>query len=72
MIISDLNHLEVVSEASSVVGGGNNSLDFYLKITKQANVSVIKQEANAAAVTFKGNATATATNKATVVQLNQA
>ncbi len=72
MIISDLNHLEVVSEASSVVGGGNNSLDFYLKFTKQSNVSVITQVANAAAISTKGNAKATATNTATVVQLNQA
>ncbi len=78
MIISDLNHLEVVSEASSVVGGGGNKNNKYkpvkidLKITDQSNVSVIYQEANAAAVTSKGNATATATNTATVVQVNKA
>ena len=75
MIISDLNHLEVVSEASSVVGGdGKWDKKFKLvdiDITKQSNVSVINQDAAAFAQSFKGDATATASNVAVVEQINK-
>ena len=73
MIISDLNHLEVVSEASNVVGGDSykhGKVD--IDITKQTNVSVLNQSAAAAAFSFyKGDAKATASNTAVVVQLNK-
>ncbi len=73
MIISDLNHLEVVSEASSVVGGGTyKDGKFNLDITKQSNVSILNQTSTAVAITKKGNATATAVNNAKVVQVNKA
>ena len=74
MIISDLNHLEVVSEASSVVGGdGKWNKKFKLvdiDITKQSNISVINQNAEAAALSVKGDAKATASNTAVVFQSN--
>ena len=71
MIISDLNHLEVVSEASSVVGGGTYKFaKFDIDITKQSNISVINQDAAAFAQSVKGDATATASNTAVVVQKN--
>jgi hypothetical protein len=75
MIISDLNHLEVVSEASSVVGGGKKE-DYYKKyfqldINKQSNVSVINQTANAESVSFDGKSVAIAKNVAVVNQSNQ-
>lgn len=75
MIISDLNHLEVVSEASSVVGG-SYKVDKYkfikidVDITKKSNYSNLYQEANAVAQTYKGDAKAVAFNKAVVVQSN--
>ncbi len=77
MIISDLNHLEVVSEASSVIGGSGKSdkkgkYGFDIDITKQTNVSVINQDAAAFAQSFKGDATATASNVAVVEQTNRA
>ena len=79
MIISDLNHLEVVSEASSVVGGGKYKdkydklkLKIDIDITKQSNVSIINQTATAVAISYKGDATATAVNEAKVVQVNKA
>jgi sporulation protein YlmC with PRC-barrel domain len=67
MIISDLNHLEVVSEASSVVGGLDIDLDIdqdqnkKLDI-KKGNVSLINQvgTATAVAISFKGKAVAKA------------
>ena len=74
MIIYDLNHLGVVSEASSVVGGdGKWNKKFKLvdiDITKQSNISVINQNAAAVAISYKGKATATASNEAYVVQSN--
>ena len=78
MIISDLNHLEVVSEASSVVGGDRKSdkkakvgkLD--LDLTNQSNVSVIDQDATAVAISYKGKATDTVYNIAYVTQINEA
>jgi hypothetical protein len=71
MIISDLNHLEVVSEASSVVGGGTYKFaKFDIDITKQSNISVINQNAEAAALSVKGDAKATASNTAVVFQSN--
>ncbi len=81
MIISDLNHLEVVAEASSVVGGGKEFdikalLVFPVKEVNQNNVSVLDQKADSTAVAIseKGNAEANsaAINSATVVQLNSA
>ena len=75
MIISDLNHLEVVSEASSVIGGSGKwdkkgKYGFDIDITKQTNVSIINQDAAAVAISYKGKATATASNEAYVVQSN--
>ncbi len=75
MIISDLNHLEVVSEASSVVGGGKKE-DYYKKyfqidFNKQSNVSVINQKANAESVSFDGKSVAIASNVAVVKQSNE-
>ena len=75
MIISDLNHLEVVSEASSVIGGSGKwdkkgKYGFDIDITKQSNISVINQNAEAAALSVKGDAKATASNTAVVFQSN--
>lgn len=69
MIIYDLNHLEVVLEASSITGG--KVLDIALDIDQKqnqkldiqgANINVINQigVAAAAAVAFKGTAVAKA------------
>ncbi len=77
MIISDLSYLEVVTEASSVVGGGDDKgkkgkdHDYYKKIN--ANVAVINQVATATAVAIsygKGDAVAkaSASNYAEVEQ----
>jgi hypothetical protein len=67
MIISDLSHLEVVSEAENVEGG---LLNFF---TNQFNTSTITQSANASA----GNGgllnianVAVAANVATPIQVN--
>jgi hypothetical protein len=67
MIISDLSHLEVVSEAENVEGG---ILNFF---TNQFNTSTITQSANASA----GNGgllnianVAVAANVATPIQVN--
>ena len=75
MIISDLNHLEVVSEASSVIGGSGKwdkkgKYGFDIDITKQTNVSIINQDAAAVAISYKGDAKATASNTAVVFQSN--
>ncbi len=76
MIISDLNHLEVVSEASNVVGGSYKKVDKFklikidVDITKKSNYSNLYQEANAVAQTFKGDAKAVAYNEAVVIQSN--
>ena len=85
MIISDLNYLEVVAEASSVVGGTTQKnhkqpkvvvkfeLPEIVKKLQQQNVADVKQNANAesAAVSNKGDAKseATAVNN---LDLNQA
>ena len=79
MIISDLNHLEVVSEAASVVGGSDKKKkDYYYKllklkldINKQSNVSVINQKATAESVSFDGKSVAIAKNVAVVDQSNK-
>ncbi len=66
MIISDLNYLEVVAEASSVEGGLLNFGSF------QSNFSSISQNANASAgngVLAIGNI-AVAANVATPIQAN--
>ncbi len=67
MIISDLNYLEVVSEASSVEGG---ILNFF---SSQSNYSSISQNANAYAgnggLLTLGNI-AVAANVATPIQAN--
>ena len=85
MIISDLNYLEVVAEASSVVGGGIKLKDLKVKlpavvvfpvdITNQDNLAVVNQEANsesAAVVNGHGNAysVANSTNVSTIEQAN--
>ena len=88
MIISDLNHLEVVTEASSVVGGkkghGKNGQNKDLKVNKnfvannQANVSIINQVQIVTAIAIApkgGNATAIAAGgnqTAGVTQTNEA
>ena len=79
MIISDLNHLEVVSEAASVVGGSKKKTkDNYYKLLKlkldinnQSNVSIINQTATAESVSFDGKSVAIATNTAVVNQSNK-
>ncbi len=78
MIISDLNYLEVVAEASSVVGGGKNIEIIKvnpLEIKNQANVSFLNQVATSTAVAISkegdAEANSVAKNDATVVQLNQ-
>ena len=77
MIISDLNHLEVVSEAASVVGGSDKKKQYYkllklkLDINKQSNVSVINQKATAESVSFDGKSVAIAKNVAVVNQSNK-
>ncbi len=66
MIISDLSHLEVVSEASSVVGGNGKhgkkhkvknfklpkTLIGNLNLTQQSNVAVVTQTANASSASI--------------------
>ncbi len=67
MIISDLNYLEVVAEASSVEGG---ILNFF---TTQINYSSISQNANASAGNgglFAIGNVAVAANVATPIQAN--
>ena len=81
MIISDINHLEVVTEASSVVGGGSKKdekkydkyklLKLKLDINNQSNVSVINQTATAESVSFDGKSVAIAKNVAVVNQSNK-
>ena len=72
MIISDLNHLEVVSEASSVVGGGGKGKkdknDKGYKKYIKVNVAVVKQEAEAKAITKYGDASAVAANELKLIQ----
>ncbi len=67
MIISDLNYLEVVAEASSVEGGILNFFSY------QSNYSSISQNANASAgnggLLTLGNI-AVAANVATPIQAN--
>ncbi len=67
MIISDLNYLEVVAEASSVEGG---ILNFF---STQINYSSISQNANASAGNgglFAIGNVAVAANVATPIQAN--
>ncbi len=67
MIISDLNYLEVVAEASSVEGGILNFFSF------QGNFSSISQNANASAGNggfFAVGNVAAAVNVAAPVQTN--
>ncbi len=67
MIISDLNYLEVVAEASSVEGGILNFL------STQINYSSISQNANASAGNgglFAIGNVAVAANVATPIQAN--
>ena len=69
MIISDLNHLEVVLEASNVVGGLDIDLDIdqdqnkKLDIKKGGNVSLINQTGVAVAVAISLNGKAVAKAK---------
>jgi hypothetical protein len=83
MIISDLNYLENVAEASSVVGGGKSSkkikfpvvIAFPVEKTNQSNVAVVNQEANsesAAVVNGYGDAKSVANsiNVSTIQQAN--
>ena len=69
MIISDLNHLEVVSETSNVLGGKGLDIDVDLKQKQKqklsinkGNVTIINQVgvAAAVAVTLNGKAIAKA------------
>lgn len=70
MIISDLNHLEVVSEASSVVGGDYKYID--IKVNKQSNKSYIKQKAKTESANLgHGKSVAVAANYAPVSQSNE-
>lgn len=86
MIISDLSYLEVVAEASAVVGGKKKNREQKIKLpktligdlnlTQQTNVAVVTQVANAtsAAVSKDGDATseATAVNNLEINQANVA
>ncbi|MGL5192724.1 MAG: hypothetical protein ACRC8Y_03830 [Chroococcales cyanobacterium] len=65
MIISDLNHLETLSEAQTIEGGQDISL---LSPTTQANVGIMAQLATSASIglfSFSG-----ASNRASIYQSN--
>ena len=71
MIISDLNHLEVASEASSI-GGGFTLIDIDVRNNKQSNKSFIKQRAKAESASLgHGKSVAVAPNVAVVGQSNR-